>query len=80
MAPGDMGKCRGLWSARKFCSPQWRPKRHDKQYKKAHVGTALKANLSRTTSHAKGIVLEKAGVEVKRLNSAAGRCVRVQLI
>lgn len=75
-----MGKCRGLWTARKFCSHHWSPKRHDKQYKKADVGTALKANLFRPTSHAKGIVLGKAGVEVKRLNSAAGRCVRVQLI
>lgn len=37
------------------------------------MGTALKANLFRPTSHAKGIVLEKAGVEVKRLNSAARR-------
>lgn len=75
-----MGKCRGLWTARQFCSHQWSPKRHDKQYQKAHVGTALKANLFRPTSHTKGIVLGKAGVEVKRLNSAAGRCVRVQFI
>lgn len=75
-----MGKCRGLRTARQFCSHQWSPKRHDKQYQKAHVGTALKANLFRPTSHAKGIVLGKAGVEVKQLNSAAGRCVRVQFI
>uniref|UniRef100_A0A7N4PAB9 Uncharacterized protein n=1 Tax=Sarcophilus harrisii TaxID=9305 RepID=A0A7N4PAB9_SARHA len=39
---------------------------HDKQYKKAHLGNALKANLFGGSSHAKGIVLEKVGVEAKR--------------
>ena len=31
----------------------------DKQYKKSHLGTALKANPFGGASHAKGIVLEK---------------------
>uniref|UniRef100_E1BEQ3 Small ribosomal subunit protein uS12 n=1 Tax=Bos taurus TaxID=9913 RepID=E1BEQ3_BOVIN len=53
---------------------------HDKQYKKAHLGTALKANPFGGTSHAKGIVLEKVGVEAKQPNSAIRKCVRVQLI
>ena len=51
-----------------------------KQYKKAHVGTALKANAFGGTSHAKGIVLEKAGVETKQPDSAIRQCARVQLI
>ena len=51
-----------------------------KQYKKAHVGTALKANTFGGTSHAKGIVLEKAGVETKQPDSAIRQCARVQLI
>uniref|UniRef100_A0A5F9DMM2 Small ribosomal subunit protein uS12 n=1 Tax=Oryctolagus cuniculus TaxID=9986 RepID=A0A5F9DMM2_RABIT len=66
------------------CSPLivmlWSQKWHDKQYKKAHLGTALKANPFGGASHAKGIVLEKVGVEAKQPNSAIRKCVRVQLI
>ncbi|CAD7671358.1 unnamed protein product [Nyctereutes procyonoides] len=43
---------------------------HDKQYKKAHLGTALKANPFGEASHAKGI----------QPNSAIRKCVRAQLI
>uniref|UniRef100_A0A671G7Q4 Small ribosomal subunit protein uS12 n=1 Tax=Rhinolophus ferrumequinum TaxID=59479 RepID=A0A671G7Q4_RHIFE len=43
-------------------------------------GTALKANPFGGASHAKGIVLEKVGVEAKQPNSAIRKCVRVQLI
>merc|ERR1711912_86606 len=49
-------------------------------YKKSHLGTALKANPFGGASHAKGIVLEKVGVEAKQPNSAIRKCVRVQLI
>uniref|UniRef100_A0A4W2CD08 Small ribosomal subunit protein uS12 n=1 Tax=Bos indicus x Bos taurus TaxID=30522 RepID=A0A4W2CD08_BOBOX len=63
-----MGKCRGLRTARKLRSHRRDQKWHDKQYKKAHLGTALKANPFGGASHAKGIVLEKV------------KCVRVQLI
>ncbi|XP_020919937.1 LOW QUALITY PROTEIN: uncharacterized protein LOC110255602 [Sus scrofa] len=78
-----MGKCLSLHTARKLWSHQWDQKWHDKQYKKAHLGTALKANPFGGTSHAKGIVFEKAywkGVEAKQPNSAIRKCVRVQLI
>uniref|UniRef100_A0A2K6PWI2 Small ribosomal subunit protein uS12 n=1 Tax=Rhinopithecus roxellana TaxID=61622 RepID=A0A2K6PWI2_RHIRO len=71
-----MGKCRGLRTARKLCNQKW----HDKQYKRAHLGTALKANPFGGASHAKGIMLEKVGVEVTQPNSAIRKCVRVQLI
>ena len=77
---GRMGKCRGLRTARKLRSHQRDQKLHDKQYKKAHLGTALKANPFGSASHAKGIVLEKVGVEAKQPNSAIRKCVRVQLI
>uniref|UniRef100_A0A2K6SRQ8 Small ribosomal subunit protein uS12 n=1 Tax=Saimiri boliviensis boliviensis TaxID=39432 RepID=A0A2K6SRQ8_SAIBB len=70
-----MGNCHGLHIARKLHNQKW----HDKQYKKAHLGTALKANLFGGASHAKGIVLEKVGVEAKQPNSAIRKCVRVQL-
>merc|ERR1712107_960556 len=47
---------------------------------KAHLGTRWKANPFGGASHAKGIVLEKVGVEAKQPNSAIRKCVRVQLI
>uniref|UniRef100_A0A670JME7 Small ribosomal subunit protein uS12 n=1 Tax=Podarcis muralis TaxID=64176 RepID=A0A670JME7_PODMU len=73
-----MGKGRGLWTARKLRSHRRDQKWHDKQYQKAHLGTALKkANPFGGTSHAKGIVLGKVGVEAKEPNSAIRKCVRV---
>ena len=66
----------------------------DLGYKKANLGTALKVSWHSTqfnsnlfqanpfggASHAKGIVLEKIGVEAKQPNSAIRKCVRVQVI
>jgi len=40
----------------------------------------LKANPFGGASHAKGIVVEKMGIESKQPNSAIRKCVRVQLI
>uniref|UniRef100_A0A8C8UQB0 Small ribosomal subunit protein uS12 n=1 Tax=Peromyscus maniculatus bairdii TaxID=230844 RepID=A0A8C8UQB0_PERMB len=77
---GELCGCRGLRTARKLRSHRRDQKWHDKQYKKAHLGTALKANPFGGASHAKGIVLEKVGVEAKQPNSAIRKCVRVQLI
>uniref|UniRef100_A0A5F7Z6V7 Sodium channel and clathrin linker 1 n=1 Tax=Macaca mulatta TaxID=9544 RepID=A0A5F7Z6V7_MACMU len=54
-----MGKCRGLRTARKLRSHRRDQKWHDKQYKKAHLGIALKVNPFGGASHAKEIVLEK---------------------
>jgi small subunit ribosomal protein S23e len=52
----------------------------DNDYKKAHFGSALLANPFGGASHAKGIVLEKVGIEAKQPNSAIRKCVRVQLV
>lgn len=52
---------------------------HDKDYKKAHLGTWLKCNPLQGASHASGLVLDKIGVEAKQPNSAIRKCVRVQL-
>ncbi|XP_053080121.1 40S ribosomal protein S23-like [Acinonyx jubatus] len=75
-----MGKCHGLHTAKKLRSHGWVPKWHGKQYKQAHLGTALQANPFGGTSHAKGIVLEKVEVEAKQPNSAIRKHVRVQPI
>lgn len=53
---------------------------HDKDFKKAHFGTALKADPLGGASHAKGIVIERLGIEAKQPNSAIRKAVRVQLI
>merc|ERR1739842_131074 len=67
-----MGKPRGLRTARKHVNHRREQRWHDKDYKKNHpFGGA---------SHAKGIVLEKIGIEAKQPNSAIRKCVRVQLI
>jgi len=74
------GKPRGLRAARKLRLHRKEERWADKQYKKAHLGTWLKANPFQGTSHAKGIVLEKIGIEAKQPNSAVRKAVRVQLI
>merc|ERR1712174_126494 len=66
--------------ARKLRNPRRTNRWADLDYKKAHLGTTLKANPFGGSSHAKGIVVEKLGVEAKQPNSAIRKCVRVQLI
>ncbi|KAB0340073.1 hypothetical protein FD754_023429, partial [Muntiacus muntjak] len=46
-------------------------------YKKAHLGTARKANPFGGASHVKRTVFEKVGVEAKQPNSAIRKCARV---
>lgn len=53
------GKPRGLRTARKHRDHRRDQRWHDKDYKKAHLGTRWKANPFGGASHAKGIVLEK---------------------
>jgi len=75
-----MSKANGANSARKLIRLRRKGKWADKGWKKSNAGTALKANPFGGSSHAKGIVLEKIGVEAKQPNSAVRKCVRVQLI
>uniref|UniRef100_A0A2K5C9S3 Small ribosomal subunit protein uS12 n=1 Tax=Aotus nancymaae TaxID=37293 RepID=A0A2K5C9S3_AOTNA len=65
-----MGKCHGLHAARKLHSHPRDQQWHDTQYKKAHLGTALKGNPFGGAS---------LGVEARQPNSAVRMCVRVQL-
>ncbi|KAL5134102.1 Cyclin-dependent kinase G-2 [Glycine soja] len=51
----------------------------DKSYKKSHLGIEWKKPFA-GSSYAKGIGLEKIGIEAKQPNSAIPNCVRVQLI
>ena len=74
------GKPRGIRAGRKLAATRRVNRWADKQYKKAHFGTWEKANPFGGSSHAKGIVVEKIGVEAKQPNSAIRKCVRVQLL
>jgi len=75
-----MAKPRGIRTGRRWKNHRRIQRWADKQYNKVHLGTALKANPFGGASMAKGIVLEKIGVEAKQPNSAIRKCVRVQLI
>ena len=75
-----MTKANGLCAARKLIRIRRRGRWADKGWKKSHTFTAAKANPFGGSSHCKGIVLEKIGVEAKQPNSAIRKCVRVQLI
>eukprot|EP01065_Artemidia_motanka_P008212 TRINITY_DN1410_c0_g2_i1.p3 TRINITY_DN1410_c0_g2~~TRINITY_DN1410_c0_g2_i1.p3 ORF type:complete len:144 (+),score=54.41 TRINITY_DN1410_c0_g2_i1:58-489(+) len=75
-----MAKPRGINTARKQKTRRRTQKWADKDWKKAHLSVSIKANVFGGSSHCKGIVLEKIGVEAKQPNSAIRKCVRVQLI
>lgn len=51
----------------------------DKDFKRAHLGSEYKKPFAGACA-AKGIVLEKIGIEAKQPNSAIRKCARVQLI
>ena len=72
-------KPRGLRAARKLKITRRDQRWADKTYNKAHLGNEYNKPFA-AASHAKGIVLEKIGVEAKQPNSAIRKCVRVQLI
>lgn len=75
-----MTKAHGMNAGRKLSNLRRTNKWASKVYKKRNLGNWAKANPFGGSSHAKGIVLEKVGVEAKQPNSAIRKCVRVQLI
>ena len=75
-----MGKPSGIRAARKMRNHRRIQKWHDLDYVKGHSLTRIKANPFGGASHAKGIVVDRIGVEAKQPNSAIRKCVRVQLI
>ena len=75
-----MGKPNGLRTGRKLRNHRRTQRWRDLKYSKANSITAMKANPMGGSTMAKGIVLEKIGIEAKQPNSAIRKCVRVQLI
>ena len=76
-----MGKHKpnGLRAGRKLRTHRRAQKWANKMYAKSH-NISQYAKPFGGASHAKGIVLEKIGIEAKQPNSAIRKCVRVQLI
>ncbi|EEC50354.1 predicted protein [Phaeodactylum tricornutum CCAP 1055/1] len=75
-----MGKPNGIRTGRKLRIHRRNQRWNDLKYCKANSVTAMKANPMGGSTMAKGIVLEKIGIEAKQPNSAIRKCVRVQLI
>mmetsp|Transcript_28642 Transcript_28642/g.42393 ORF Transcript_28642/g.42393 Transcript_28642/m.42393 type:complete len:144 (-) Transcript_28642:66-497(-) len=75
-----MGKPSGLRAGRKLRNHRRLQRWAQKDYKKANSIAAMKANPFGGATMAKGIVVEKIGIEAKQPNSAIRKCARVQLI
>ncbi|MCD6511272.1 MAG: 30S ribosomal protein S12 [Thaumarchaeota archaeon] len=70
----------GLFAARKLVANRRKFRWSDKYYKRRMLQLDKKADPLEGAPQARGIVLEKVGIESKQPNSAIRKCVRVQLI
>jgi small subunit ribosomal protein S12 len=71
---------RGINTARKLERNRQKLRWSDRYYKRRVLMLRQKADPLEGSSQAKGIVLEKVGIEAKQPNSAIRKCVKVQLI
>jgi len=74
----DMAK--GLYAAGKLKKNRHNLRWNDRYYKKKILHLKEKSDPLEGASQARGIVLEKVGIEAKQPNSAIRKCVKVQLI
>ena len=73
-----MGK--GINAARKLRNDRQKLRWSDRYYKKRVLHLKEKSDPLEGTAQARGIVLEKVGIEAKQPNSAIRKCIKVQLI
>jgi small subunit ribosomal protein S12 len=71
---------RGIYSARKLKKDHQKLRWSDKNFSRRELNLDEKADPLELAPQARGIVLEKVGVEAKQPNSAIRKCVRIQLI
>jgi len=71
---------RGLFTARQLKDNRQKFRWSDRYYKKRILRLKEKADPLEGSAQARGIVLEKVGIEAKQPNSAIRKCVKVQLI
>merc|ERR1712010_406921 len=79
-AMASKGIARGIKAARTLKERRRTQLWADKDYKKVALGTVYKCDPFMGGPMAKGIVVDRFGVEAKQPNSAIRKCVRVQLI
>lgn len=70
----------GLFAARKMIERRKKFRWSDKRFVRRILGLKEKADPLEGAPQARGIVLEKVGIEARQPNSAIRKCVRVQLI
>ncbi len=73
-----MGK--GKYAARKLKADRKNFRWSDSHYARRTLGLDVKADPLSGAPHARGIALEKVGIEAKQPNSAIRKCIRLQLI
>jgi small subunit ribosomal protein S12 len=71
---------RGLYTARKLKRDRQKARWQDRAYKRRMLKLKEKSDPLEGAAQARGIVLEKVGIEAKQPNSAIRKCVKVQLI
>lgn len=71
---------RGLYTARKMKRDRQKFRWSDRYYKRRVLRLKEKADPLEGAPQARGIVIEKVGIEAKQPNSAIRKCVKVQLI
>ena len=71
---------RGLNTARKLRTNKQRARWSDRYYKRRELALKEKSDPLEGAAQAKGVVLEKVGIEAKQPNSAIRKCVKIQLI
>ncbi len=71
---------RGLNTARKLRKNRKKFRWNDRYYKKRALRLKEKSDPLEGSAQARGIVLEKVGIEAKQPNSAIRKCLKVQLI
>lgn len=71
---------RGLHTARKLGLGRQKRRWSDRYYKRRKLHLKEKSDPLEGSAQAKGVVLEKVGIEAKQPNSAIRKCVKIQLI
>lgn len=73
-----MGK--GIYAARKLKNDSKKSRWSDRDYSRRALNLDVKADPLGGAPQARGIALEKVGIEAKQPNSAIRKCIRLQLI
>ena len=71
---------RGLYTASKLKHDHQKSRWSDSKYKRRMLKLREKSDPLEGAAQARGIVLEKVGIEAKQPNSAIRNCVKIQLI